>query len=287
MPGEQQQGGEQQQQQGGEQQQGGQQQQAAAAWHGLPETDTAGIAYIANKGWKGPQDVIKSYQGAEKLIGRDPGTLVPLPAADDAAGLRSVMSKLGLPETPDKYEFSPPPNGMAANETYEKWARSTFHEIGIPAPMAKALTAKHNEFVAQTLAQAEKDYNLSVESDKKALLAEWKGGHERMLNAAKSAAKTLGFTPEMIDGIERTVGYAGTWKFMAALGVKMGEDGFATSGDQSKSFGAQLTPDDAKAEWTKMKMDATSMAALRDRNHPAHKEMQAKKNNLFKVMYPE
>ncbi len=259
----------------------------AAAWHGLPETDAAGLAYVANKGWKGPQDVIKSYQGAEKLIGRDPSMLIPVPAADDAVGFRSVMTKLGLPESPDKYEFAAPPDGLTVDKTYETWARSTFHEIGLPAPVVKALTAKHNEFIANAQAQAAKDYELSVQADKKALLAEWKGGHERMLNAAKTAAKTLGFTPEMIDGIERTVGYAGTWKFMAALGVKMGEDGFATSGDGSKQFGAQQTPDEAKAEWEKMKLDPTTLAALKDKNHPGHKAAAAKKSALFQIMYPE
>ncbi len=281
--------GDQQQQQGGQQQGDQQQQQQAAqpAWHGLPETDAAGLAYIANKGWKSSADVVKSYQSAEKLIGRDPSALIALPKADDAVGLRSVMSKLGLPETPEKYEFAAPPSGLTIDATYEKWARGTFHEIGIPAPMAKALTAKHNEFVAQAQAQVAKDYELSVAADKKALLSEWKGGHERMLNAAKTAAKTLGFTPEMLDGIERTVGYAGTWKFMAALGVKMGEDGFATSGDQQKQFGAQQTPDEARGEWEKMKIDPTTVAALRDKNHPGYKAAAAKKNALFQIMYPE
>ena len=258
---------------------------AAAAWHGVPATDADGLAYIANKGWKGPTDVINSYRGAEKLIGKDPGSLIPVPRADDPVGFRAAMQKLGLPETPDKYEFAKP-DGVPVDQTYERWARETFHKVGLPAAQVKALTAEHNAFVKATMDQQAKDYALAVDTDKKALLAEWKGGHERMYNAAKTAAKSLGFSPEMIDGIERTVGYAGTWKFFAELGKKMGEDGFVTGGDKSSSFNAQQTPAEAKAEWEKMKMDATAMAALKDRSHPGHASTKAKQAALFSVMYP-
>ena len=265
----------------------------AAPWHGMAPGDLAefGIAdataYIANKGWNTTKEALRGYAGAEKLIGRDPSTLVPLPKdANDAAGFRAVMSRLGLPESPDKYEFTPPPDGLKANESYEKWARGTFHELGLPAPTVKALTAKHNEFVAAAQAQAAKDYEMTVAADRSALLAEWKGGHERMMASAKHAAKSLGFTPEMIDGIEQTAGYAGTWKFFAALGQKLGEDGFATSGDQTKQFGGQLTPDEARLEMNKMRADPVVVAVLKDKQHPQYRETKAKYDNLFQVMYP-
>ena len=286
MPeGEQQQQGGQQQQQGGQQQQQGGQQQAAP-WHGIPETDAEGVAYVGNKGWKSPADVINSYKGAEKLIGRDPSTLIPVPRADDPAGFRAVMAKLGLPETPDKYEFAPMPDGMKADDGYVAWARETFHKTGLTAAQVKALTGEHNAYVAATLAQQEKDYGLRVAADKKALLAEWGGGHERMMSAAKSAATSLGFTPEMIDAMEKSVGYAGTYKFFADLGKKMGEDGFVAGGDKAK-FTGQLTPDEAKAEWEKMKLDPTMIAALKDRMHPGHDAAAKKQKDLFAVMYPQ
>ncbi len=107
-----------------------------------------------------------------------------------------------------------------------------------------------------------------------------------MLNAAKSAAKSLGFTPEMIDGIEKTAGYAGTWKFFAELGKKMGEDSIPGGGGGPTKFGAQQTPEEAKGEWEKMKLDPNTVAALKDVMHPGHKAAKAKQNALFGVMYP-
>lgn len=259
---------------------------APPAWHGLPETAAEDIAYINNKGWKGPADVVASYKNAEKLVGRDPSTLLVMPRADDPAGFRSVMQKLGLPETPDKYEFSAPPDGLKADDSYLTWARGTFHEIGLTAAQVKALSGKHNEYVAGVLAQQQKDYELSVTSDKAALLSEWGGGHERMMASAKHAASTLGFTPEMIDAMEKSVGYAGTYKFFADLGKKMGESKFVVGVDKP-GFEGQMTPAEAKVEHDSMKLDPNVRAALLDKNHPAHKAMVEKQNKLIAIMYPE
>src|SRR5574341_2004499 len=192
MPGEQQQQqGQQgqQQQQSGQQQQGQQgQQQQQAPWHGFAETDTAGVEYVEGKGWQGPQDVLKSYRSAEKLIGRDPSTLLVMPRADDPAGLLAVFDRLGRPADAAKYEFAKP-KSAALDEGYVKWARGTFHKLGLTASQVKALSAEHNAYVEGIVAQRQKDYNLSVETDKVALRNEWRDGHERNMLAAESAAK--------------------------------------------------------------------------------------------------
>ena len=258
--------------------------QQPTPWHGITEPEVA--SYVENKGWKAPADVIKSYQGAEKLIGRDPSTLLPIPRADDPAGFRSVMAKLGLPETPEKYEFAKA-DGITPDEGYVGWAKNTFHKVGMTAAQVKELTAEHNAYVAAQLKQQETDYNLAVDADKKALLAEWKGGHERMMTAAKTAVAALGFTQPMIDAMERTVGYAATMKHFAELGQKLGESSFSSGATKTNTFGPTMAPAEAKAEWEKMKADPVMVAALKDTNHPNHKSAKEKQTQLFAVMYPE
>lgn len=277
----QQQGDQSQQQQG--QQQGQQQQQTP--WHGL--TAPEDLAWVASKGWKEAADAVKSYRGAEKLIGRDPSTLVPLPRADDPAGYRAVLAKLGLPETPDKYEFAPAPGGEKLDAGYEKWARETFHKAGLTAAQVKALTAEQNAYAASLATKQAEDYRVAYEADKAALMAEWRGGYERMVNAAKTAATSLGYTEEMIDAMEGAVGYAATMKFFASLGQKLGEDGFVTAKDGAPKFAGTLTPAEAKAQWEAMKMDPVIVKALMDPSHPSHKAQTEKKTNLFKIMNPE
>lgn len=250
-------------------------------------TDPEVASYVTNKGWQSPADVIKSYQGAEKLIGRDPSTLVPLPRADDPAGTRALYSKLGLPEDPAKYEFdfSAFGEGAKPDPGYEGWARSAFHKVGLTAAQAKALTAEHSAYVKGILDQQAKDYELSVAGQKSDLQKEWGAGFERMHSAAEHAAKGLGFSPEMVDAIESKIGYAATKKFFASLGQKMGEDGFV-GGNKTASFGNQMTPDQAKSEWEAMKLDTNQMAALTDPAHPGHKGAKEKQTRLFNTMFP-
>lgn len=260
---------------------------APAAWHGIPETDADGLAYIGTKGWKGPADVITSYKNAEKLIGRSPDTLVALPRADDPAAFLEVMGKLGRPESPDKYEFAAPPDGLKPDDNYVNWARGTFHKAGLTAGQVKQLTAEHNAYVASVVAQQQKDYELSVTNDKAALQTEWGGGFERMMASAKHAANALGFKPEMVDAMEKAVGYAGTYKFFADLGKKMGEASFVTPDGKKPGFEGMMTPAEAKQEWETMKTDPVWGKALTDVSHPNHKAAKEKQQKLFKTMYPE
>lgn len=260
----------------------------APPWHGFADTAVDDIAYVSNKGWKGPQDVITSYRNAEKVIGKSPDSLLVVPRADDPDGFRAVMQKLGLPETPDKYEFAKPEGGAQPDESYVAWARNTFHKLGLTAGQVAALSKEHNAYVAQVMAQQEKDYGIKVEGEKAALLKEWGAGHERMMAASKHAANALGFTQADIDALERTRGYAETYKFFANLGQKMGEDGLVTKdGGGKPGFGNTMTPADAKAEYEAMKLDPVMQAALTDNQHPGHKAAIEKKSRLFAIMFPQ
>jgi hypothetical protein len=255
----------------------------AAPWHGY--TAPEDVAYVANKGWQGAPDAVRSYRDAEKLIGRDPSTLLVMPRADDPAGFLGVMDKLGRPADATKYELDVP-KGATADEGYQKWAKDAFHKLGLTAAQAKTLSAEHNAYAAARQAQADTDYKTAVAGEKQALLNEWKGGHERMMNAAQTAAKSLGFTGEMVDAMEAQIGYAATMKFFAGLGSRMGEDSLVLAGDKSTKFGDSLTPAEAKSEWEAKKLDEPFMKALMDKSHPGHAGAQKKQTDLFAIMFP-
>jgi hypothetical protein len=257
----------------------------ATPWHGY--TEPADVQYVANKGWKGPQDAIKSAREAEKFIGRDPSTLVALPRADDPQGFLAVMDKLGRPASPDKYEFDLPA-GVDKNNPFLKWARESFHKNGVPANAAKGFMKEYNEFLGNQATSTQNEYKTSVAADKQTLAKEWGGGHERMMNVAKTAVAALGFTGEMIDALESQIGYAGVMKHFADLGQKMSEDTFVGAGSKpgSGKFGDTLTPAEAKQEWDNKKMDNNFMNALRDRSHPGHKQAQETQTKLFRIAYP-
>ena len=210
-----------------------------------------------------------------------------MPRADDPAGLRGIFSKLGLPDSADKYEFAKT-EGVTPDEGYVKWAKDNFHKVGLLPDQVKALTGAHNEYVKAQLEQRAKDATLRYTAEKNELTAEWGGGYERMANAAKTAATALGFTGDMVDAMEGAVGYKNTMKFFAALGKKLGEDGFVGSAQGgAPRFTGTLTPAEAKAQWDAMRIDPVQSKALLDTSHPAHKTAKAKQQSLMAIMYPE
>jgi len=220
------------------------------------------------------------------MIGKNPDQLLELPRADDPAGFRALAAKLGMPETADKYDLGLPKDAQI-NEPYAKWAKDTFHKVGLTATQAKQLVAENEAWSQAQAKQASDDYERNTAADKQALLREWGGGHERMLNAAKTAANSLGFTAEMVSALEQSMGYAGVMKFFNGLGMKMSEDGFESGNTHGQGgFSGTMTPDEAKAQWDAMKLDPTQSKALMDNTHPGHKTAKEKQSKLFGIMFP-
>jgi len=251
-------------------------------------TDAADAAYVQNKGWQGVGDLYKSYRAAEKMIGRDPNSLLVMPRADDPTGFRETMTKLGMPAEAAKYDFGKFPEGFTPDEKVIGWAKEAFHAAGLTNKQAQDVIAANVRFTAERNAAQEQEYNIRVTADKQNLQREWGGGFERMMNSAKVAARSLGLTGEDVDALEQARGYAGTMKFLAELGKKLSEDTFHT-GDRDNGgqrFSDTMTPQEATVEWEKMKMDPNTQKALFDTSHPGHKETKAKQAKLFAIMYP-
>jgi len=258
---------------------------AAAPWHGIADPEAA--AYITNKGWQTPADIVKSYQGAEKLIGRPADTLLTIPKPGDEAGWQAVYAKLGRPETHDKYDLKAgAPDGFAPDEAMMGKMSAVFHKAGLNAEQAKMIAAEYNASAGERGAQAQKDYDLNVQTDKRALLQKWGGGYERMMNSAQTAVASLGFDSKMVDAVEAAIGYGATMEFFAGLGQKLGEHKFVSASGPTGIPG-QLTPAEAQQELAKLKQDKVFQTTLHDKMNPAYKDNYKKWQDLFTIAYPE
>ncbi len=238
--------------------------------------------WIQSKGWKGVEAMADSAHNLEKMIGAPADEVFRLPKNPDPATLATLFDRLGRPASADKYEL-PVPKGMTPDVNYIKAMQETFHKVGLTAAQAKALAEANGAYSQAQLAQQAKDYELGVAADEQALQGEWKNGYDRMMNQASTAAKQLGFTTEMIDGLESSIGYAGTMKFLAGLATKLGEDNFV-NGAPRGGFGGDATPAEAKAEWAKLTLDKGFTEALMNRQHPGHGAAIEKKSMLMRLI---
>jgi hypothetical protein len=105
--------------------------------------------------------------------------------------------------------------GRAPNAPFQTWAKTRSTRSACCRRRRRS-SRRYNKFLAEQSTALETDYKTKVTADKQALLKEWGAGHERMMNVAQGAAKALGFSGEMIDALEQTVGYAATMKFFSS-----------------------------------------------------------------------
>src|SRR5690606_8597707 len=93
-------------------------------------------AYVSNKGWKEPSDLLMSYRNLEKFAG-GAKNLLELPPEDASPEvLDAFYSKLGRPANPDEYGLQPPQGG---DPELTNWFKGTAHKLGLSAKQAQAL----------------------------------------------------------------------------------------------------------------------------------------------------
>jgi hypothetical protein len=209
-----------------------------------------------------------------------------MPRPDDTAGQRALYAKLGMPESADKYDFKAP-EGVQLDEGRMTWAKQAAHAAGLSQKQFEQFAAAEIQYHQEQAAAQAKEYEAYVAADRAELQKEWGVGFDKKMVQAKAAAAGLGIKGEVIDGIESVLGFSGTMKLFADLGMKMGEDGFVTPEARATGFNAILTPEEAKVQWEQKLLDANFKGALLDRTHPGHKAAAAEQQRMFKLMFPE
>jgi len=221
--------------------------------------------YVQNKGFKDPAAAIDSYRNLEKLMGVPKERLLKLPEKDDDPAWSEVHARLGRPASPDEYKID------GENKEFAKWAKETFHGLGLNKKQAEALFGKYNEFAKGHSTKQMEAQVQQAQASEAALKKEWGAAYDQNVMTAKKAAMTFGLTKEVIDKLESAMGYAEVMKFMSTIGSKVGEDSFVASSSSSRGFGV-MTPEQAKNRISGLKQDREFIAKLSQGNAEARAE---------------
>lgn len=164
-------------------------------WLAGLETDNRSL--VEAKGWKGPNDAIKSYREAESRLGQ---TLSVPGEGATAEDWNKLYDKLGRPATPDKYELKVDRENLPADFPYDETLAVNFrnwaHENGLNPRQAQAL---HDKWVASAAegyqAQAQKVVQ-EQEAAHRELLSKWgdkdSDGYKKNVELMSRAARELG-----------------------------------------------------------------------------------------------
>lgn len=245
---------------------------------------------IKGKDWSeaGPT-LAKSYVAAQRMVGAEKLVLPGEKATPEE--LAAFYTKLGRPETPDKYSYQLP-EGVKPEQlnkaVLDGWLKE-LHEAGVPAKQADRIVSKYlkDELTArnqqeQMRAKTTQEWELQLKQDLGAK-------YDENVNYAKWALKEFGDKEgnliKMLD--ETKLGsHPAIVKFFAQVGARMADDKARGGGGGPRFDGAVSTPAEAQAALNAFNNNEEKQKALWDPRHARHDEIVKEREHLFKTAFP-
>lgn len=198
--------------------------------------------YAETRNWKNVDSVVESYKNLETLMGADKaGRGVVLPNGDeDVEGWNNLYTKLGRPEKSEDYKLSVP-EGYDGTMTGEasKW----MHEAGLSSKQAAMINDKYNEYLSNTIQQAEAKRTEALAKEFESLKTEWGNDYDRNIELARRGATATGLDADAIQKIEQSIGTKAMLQMFDRIGKSYLEDKFEGN-TKSNPFG--MSPEAAR-----------------------------------------
>lgn len=202
---------------------------ADETWYSTLDEETRG--FMQNKGFakETPLEafttLLTSYREAEKKIGIPADRVLRIPEPEDKDGWKLVHQRLGVPATPEGYDFSTVKHsdGKDADPDFLTFMRGAASAHNIPAADAAAFASdlvKHQE--AQKASADTKDAaEVAVAHD--TLKQAWGANFEANKATADRAAALLGLSPDFINSAATLSSYGTVMEGLRKVGAAMGE----------------------------------------------------------------
>lgn len=217
----------------------------------------------------------KSYVNAQKMIGADK-IVVPGKNATPEQW-QETFRKLGLPESPDKYDLGIP-QGEKVNDAFLKGFKENALKAGVLPQQAKALFDWYQNEAKTAQKTATEQYQQNIMKQRQALKEELGPMYDKKVGFAYAAAKEFG-GDEVLKHLN-DVGLGDdpvVIKMLAKIGEAMGED------KVKSALGTRLgkTPDEIDSEIGRLQGSQEYL----DASHPGHATAVATMQRLFNAKY--
>lgn len=221
------------------------------------------------------QSLAKSYVHGQKMIGKDK-IIIPDKFATDE-DWQKVYQKLGLPESPDKYEFK---YNEGMDEEFVKGFKEIAVKNGILPRQADKLFEFYNAHVDKVISTNEAESKRFYEESVNNLKKEWGQGYERKLQAASGLFNQIADEESKKIFNESGIGNNPVViKMFAKLAEQMGEDKFVNANNLG-SIG--LTPSEAQQKINEIYGNKDH--PYYNKSHPSHKDALNEMTKLFEAV---
>lgn len=254
---------------------------AAKPWYeGIQEPEIK--AYMEAKQYANPYEAAKAAWAANKL-NNNAGDVLAVPPADaDQKTMDAFYTKLGRPETADKYDLKMP-EGIQVSEDMVKFGKEMAFGLGLNPKQAQAMSDMWNKYAATQSAaglEAERQQN---DAELTALTNTFGAELPKYQAAGVRAMQALGLSTQEVEKIEGAIGSAAIVNLLAKLGMKSAEGGFKSgetnSGDPNDV--SNMNKEQAEAKIKALQSDVEFQKKYTDKNNPGNKDAVALMEKLF------
>lgn len=209
----------------------------------------------------------KSYINATRMIGSDKVVIPNQNSTEDQ--WNEVYSKLGRPESPDKYKFDVKSEVIPFDDNAIKQYADNVHKLGLNNKQAQGILEFYKNSMEQSAKQSQIDMETAREQSQQQLRQEWGRAYDDNLKKAGAVAKAnlnpqildmqlkdgsrLGDNPEIIKGF-------------AKIANLLSEDSMVSTESESVNQGkdleteiSRITNDKSNPYWNKSHPDHTKM----------------------------
>lgn len=242
----------------------------APDWHkALPE-EFHGLAKDA----RSLPDVFARLKGSrDELAARGTGLKIPGEKATDderAAFTKELYRHLGVPETPDAYDLTPP-DGMEADKKLIDMVAKLGPEIGLTKAGASKLAEAYNAQMAARIEKVRSEEGARLDAERKELAAELGDKADSAVAMVKAVAKRNGWPEEVMDPTNENFVGAQAFKLIHSLASELAvAQGGDRTGQQAGSAGSRAKD----ADWALRVQQGQEPESdyIKDRAHPKYDE---------------
>ena len=206
---------------------------------GFEEADRA---YLTEKGLGSNADLLAALRAADGKVSLPTDKSTPEEIA-------AFFSKLGRPESADKYGFAlkNDENGEVA-----KALTPAMFEAGLTATQANKMREALDGFTAAKQEAYLKEQDAQI----KALQQDWGADYEKNTELARQAIRKYGLSKEQVISMEAALGSNALMKLMFSIGSTIADPELKGAGSGARSGGAKsYTPQEAAAKMKELRND--------------------------------
>jgi len=245
--------------------------------------DDGSLAFITERQFKGPGELLKSYRQLDSAFGVPPERLIKLPAPRDAGDPKvwePIFNQLGRPETPDKYVV-PVPEGDTGE--FANVMKPIFHKAGVSQSAVTQIATEFNTYLANQQKVAQLALEETHAKDVAALKQGWGSDYEDRAAVVDRAAESFGMTQQHLDALKGAMGPKAAMEFLYTIGSKIAVEDRTVPGMSGQSTTITgMTPAMARAKIEEYK--GNGFAKLFDSKDPKQRmEAHAEWNKLHQI----